>query len=84
MFSGAIISLVVALLAAIVGFGGLPNASAAAAAQHIYCIALGLFIVSAVVTILDFNMPHDVTARLTRAVASNRRADPNMRRERAM
>jgi uncharacterized membrane protein YtjA (UPF0391 family) len=72
MFTGAIISLVVALLAAIVGFGDLPNADAAFAAQHVYMIALGLFVVSAIVTILDIEMPHQLHARLTQAVKSSR------------
>jgi uncharacterized membrane protein YtjA (UPF0391 family) len=58
MFSGAIISLVVAVLAAIVTYGGVPNASAAATAQHVYVIAIGLFVVSAMVTIFDLELPH--------------------------
>jgi uncharacterized membrane protein YtjA (UPF0391 family) len=60
MFSGAVISLAVAVLAAIVSYGGVPNATAAATAQYIYLIAIGLFVVSAVVTILDLEWPLQV------------------------
>jgi len=57
MFSGAIISLVVAVLAAIVSYGGVPNATAAATAQHIGFVAIALFVISAMVTILDIELP---------------------------
>ena len=40
--------------------GGVPNATAAATAQYIYLIAIGLFVVSAVVTILDLEWPLQV------------------------
>lgn len=85
MFSGAIISLVVAVLAALVSYGGVPNATAAATAQHIYLIAIGLFVVSAVATILDLELPHAFRALL----ADNEGAeliqpDRRMPRERVM
>ena len=58
MFSGAIISLMVAVGAAVLGFGGLPDATAATFAQHIFLIAIGLFVISALVAILDLELPH--------------------------
>ena len=58
VFSGAIISLMVAVGAAVLGFGGLPDATAATFAQHIFLIATGLFVVSASVVILDLELPH--------------------------
>ena len=66
MFGGAVISLVVALLAAVVSFGGLQNASAAATAWHVYVIAMGLFVVSSVVTILDLQLADDIRTLFAR------------------
>ena len=60
VFNGAVISLVVALLAAAVSFGGLQNATAAAAAWHVYLIAMGLFVVISVVAILDLELADDI------------------------
>jgi uncharacterized membrane protein YtjA (UPF0391 family) len=56
LFSGAVISLVVALIAAVVSFGGLQNANAAATAWDVYLIAMGLFVVTSVVAILDLEL----------------------------
>ena len=80
MFSGAIISLVVVLVAAFVSFGGLPNASAAAVAQRVYVIAIGLFVFSAAWTILDLKLPRNVRALFGRRVAGDRErgAEPDM------
>jgi uncharacterized membrane protein YtjA (UPF0391 family) len=58
VFSGAIISLMVAVGAAVLGFGGLPDATAATFAQHLFLIATGLFVISALVVILDLELPH--------------------------
>ena len=58
MFSGAIVSLMVAVGAAVLGFGGLPDATAATFAQYIFLIAIGLFAISALVVILDLELPH--------------------------
>jgi len=66
VFGGAVISLVVALLAAVVSFGGLQNASAAATAWHVYVIAMGLFVVSSVVTILDLRLADDIRTLFAR------------------
>jgi uncharacterized membrane protein YtjA (UPF0391 family) len=60
VFSGAVISLVVALLAAVVSFGSSQNASAAAMAWHVYLIAMGLFVVNSVVAILDLGLADDI------------------------
>jgi uncharacterized membrane protein YtjA (UPF0391 family) len=60
VFSGAVISLVVALLAAVVSFGGLQNPSAAATAWHVYLIAMGLFVVNSVLAILDLGLADDI------------------------
>jgi uncharacterized membrane protein YtjA (UPF0391 family) len=86
MFSGAIISLVVAVLSAIVTYGGVPNASAAATAQHVYFIAIGLFVVSAMVTILDLQLPRDFRALFARGanIDTATRADQDLRQKRAM
>jgi uncharacterized membrane protein YtjA (UPF0391 family) len=65
MFSVAITSLVVTLLAAVVSYGGVPNAAAAATAQHIYLIAIGSFVISAMATILDVEIPYCVRALRT-------------------
>jgi uncharacterized membrane protein YtjA (UPF0391 family) len=66
LFNCAIICLVVALLAAVVSFGGPLDVDAAIAAQHIYFIAIGLFVVSAMLTILDFELSRDIRVRLAR------------------
>ena len=66
VFGGAVISLFVALLAAVVSFGGLQNASAAATAWHVYVIAMGLFVVSSVVTILDLQLADDIRTLFAR------------------
>jgi uncharacterized membrane protein YtjA (UPF0391 family) len=67
MFVGAIISLIIAVLAALVSYGGIPNATAAVTAQHIGLIAIGLFVVSAVVTILDLELPDAIRDPFPRA-----------------
>ena len=67
MFSGAIISLIVAVLAAVVSYGGVPSAAAAVAAQHIYPVAVGLFVVTAMVTIFDLELPHGLRTMFARA-----------------
>ena len=86
MFSGAIVSLVVAALAAVVSYGGVPNAIAAATAQHIYLIAVGLFVVSAIGTILDLEPLHAIRALLTGTETGDRaaHATPDIRQTRAM
>jgi uncharacterized membrane protein YtjA (UPF0391 family) len=60
LFSGAIVSLFVALLAAIIDFGGLLTGNAATTAGHVYVIAMGVFVVSAIVAIFDLEMPDDI------------------------
>lgn len=82
MFSGAVISLVVAVVAAIVSYGGVPNATAAATAQHIYLIAIGLFVISAVVTILDLEWP--LQAGGGAAAKPTGQSDRGIRQKRAM
>jgi uncharacterized membrane protein YtjA (UPF0391 family) len=86
MFSGAIISLIIAVLAAVVSYGGVPNATAAATAQHIYLIAIGLFVVSAMATILDLELPHGVRIVSTGRKATERTSqpDPGMQPKQAM
>jgi hypothetical protein len=86
MFGSAIISLVVALLAAVVIFGGWVDATAAATVWHVYLIAIGLFFVFAMVVVLDLALPHDVHALWARGVRGGpaRRADPDTWRKRAM
>ncbi|HET6234585.1 MAG TPA: hypothetical protein VFE41_06405 [Acetobacteraceae bacterium] len=86
MFNCAIICLVVALLAAVVSFGGLLDVDAAIAAQHIYFIAIGLFVVSAMLTILDLELSRDIRVRLARGLRgdSARRTDRHTRRTWAM
>jgi uncharacterized membrane protein YtjA (UPF0391 family) len=71
VFGGAIISLVVALLAAVVSFGGLQNASAAATAWHVYEIAIGLFVVNSVVAILDLELANDIRSFFARGSRGN-------------
>lgn len=71
MFSGAVISLFVALLAAVVSFGGLQNANAAATAWHVFLIGIGLFVVNAVVAILDFELADDIRTFFVRGVRGN-------------
>ncbi|HLB97904.1 MAG TPA: hypothetical protein VJK90_09600 [Acetobacteraceae bacterium] len=66
VFSGAVISLFVALLAAVVSFGGLQDASAAATAWHVYLIAMGLFVVTSVVAILDLQPANDIRTLFAR------------------
>ena len=58
MFSGAVTCLIVAVGAAVLGFGGLPDATAATFAQHIFLIAIGLFVISALAAIFDLELPH--------------------------
>jgi hypothetical protein len=60
VFIGAVISLFVALIAAVVSFGSSQNASAAAMAWHVYLIAMGLFVVNSVVAILDLGLADDI------------------------
>jgi uncharacterized membrane protein YtjA (UPF0391 family) len=74
LFSGAVVSLVVALLAAIVSFGGLRNAGAAATAWYVYIIAMGLFVVIAIAAILDPELPDDIRAFFARGVKGRSRA----------
>ncbi len=62
MFGCAITCLVVALLAAVVSFSGVLNADATVTALHIYFIVIGLFVVSAIATILDLTPLRDVDA----------------------
>ena len=64
MFSGAVTCLIVAVGAAVLGFGGLADATAAAFAQHIFLIAIGLFAISAVAVIFDLEFPHVRLAQL--------------------
>lgn len=64
MFSGAVTCLIVAVGAAVLGFGGLPDATAATFAQHIFLIAIGLFAISAAAVIFDFEFPHVRLAQL--------------------
>jgi hypothetical protein len=66
LFSGAIVSLFVALLAAIVNFGGLLTGNAATTAGYVYAVAMGVFVVSAIVAILDLEMPADIRPPLGR------------------
>jgi len=67
VFSGAVVSLFVALLAAVVSFGGLQDASAAATAWHVYLIAMGLFVVTSVVAILDLELANDIRTLFARS-----------------
>lgn len=53
-----LIARMVSVGAAVLGFGGLPDATAATFAQHIFLIATGLFVISALVVILDLELPH--------------------------
>jgi uncharacterized membrane protein YtjA (UPF0391 family) len=76
VFNCAIICLVVALLAAVVSFGGLLDVDAAIAAQHIYFIAIGLFVVSAMLTILDLELSRDIRVRLARGSRGVRPGEP--------
>jgi uncharacterized membrane protein YtjA (UPF0391 family) len=71
VFSGAVISLFVALLAAVVSFGGLQDASAAATAWHVYLIAMGLFVVTSVVAILDLELADDIRTLFARGSRGN-------------
>ena len=71
VFGGAVISLVVALLAAVVSFGGLQNASAAATAWHVYLIAMGLFVANSVVAILDLGLADDIRTFFARGSRGN-------------
>jgi uncharacterized membrane protein YtjA (UPF0391 family) len=86
LFSGAVISLAVALLAAIVNFGGLRDAGAAATAWYVYIIAMGLFVVIAIAAILDPELPDDIRVFFSRGVRDDaeRRTEPDMRRNRTM
>lgn len=71
LFSGAVISLVVAMLAAVASFGGLQNASAAATAWHVYLAAMGLFVVTSVVAILDLELADDIRSFFARGSRGN-------------
>ena len=86
MFSGAIISLIVAVLAALVSYAGVPNATAVATAQHIGLISIGLFVVSAAVTILDLELPHSVRGLFVDADRTDAMTpvDSEMRQSRAL
>jgi uncharacterized membrane protein YtjA (UPF0391 family) len=63
MFSGAVLSLIVAVIAALFGYGGMRDATVAVIAQHTFLIAIGLFAISAAGAILDIELP---SARLVR------------------
>jgi uncharacterized membrane protein YtjA (UPF0391 family) len=71
MFSGAITSLIIAVLAAVVSFGAVPSVAVASAAQHIYPVAVGLFVVTALMTIFDLEFPYDLRAIFARAEDDN-------------
>ncbi len=58
MFGCALTSLIVAVGAAFFGYCGLPDATAATIAQHIFLIAIGLFVICAVAAILDLELPY--------------------------
>ncbi len=47
MFMSAVICLLVGVLAAVCGYGGLPSAATANFARHIFLIAIGGFVVTA-------------------------------------
>ena len=57
MFIGAMLSLIVAVVAALLGYGGLLDAIAATIAQRIFLIAIGLFAINAGGVILDIELP---------------------------
>jgi hypothetical protein len=86
LFSGAIACLVVALLSAVVNFGGLLNGDAAATAGYVYLIATGMFVVIAVVVILDLELPGDIRTVFVRGAhdASEQRTELDMQRNRMM
>jgi uncharacterized membrane protein YtjA (UPF0391 family) len=67
MFNTAITSLIVAVLAAVLSYGGLSNATAAATALHVYFGAIGLFFVCAMVAILDIESLYSVRTLLGRS-----------------
>jgi uncharacterized membrane protein YtjA (UPF0391 family) len=71
VFSGAVVSLVVALLAAVVSFGGLQNANAAATAWHVFLIGIGLFVVNSIVAILDLELADDIRTFFARDARGN-------------
>jgi uncharacterized membrane protein YtjA (UPF0391 family) len=47
MFMSAVICLLVAVLAAVCGYGDLPSATTASLARHVFLIAIGGFVVTA-------------------------------------
>ncbi len=66
MFYGAVLSLIVAVVAALFGYGGLPDATVATIAQHTFLIAIGLFAINAGGVILDIKLPPVRLAKPTR------------------
>jgi uncharacterized membrane protein YtjA (UPF0391 family) len=47
MFMSAVSCLLIAVLAAVCGYGGLPSAATASFARHVFLIAIGGFVVAA-------------------------------------
>ena len=86
LFSSAVVCLFVALLSAVVNFGGLLNGDAAATAEHVYLVATGLFVVIAVVVILDLEPPDDIRTLFVRDArdVSERQPEPDVQRKRMM
>lgn len=68
MFGGAVISLAIAVAAAVVGYGGLPDAAAATLGQNVFLIAIGIFVVNAVVAILDVELPQVQPSALAKVI----------------
>jgi uncharacterized membrane protein YtjA (UPF0391 family) len=66
MFSIAVTSLIIAMGAAILGYGALPDATLAYLVQHIFLAAIALFVISAVTEILDLEVLHSRPVMLTR------------------
>jgi uncharacterized membrane protein YtjA (UPF0391 family) len=66
MFNIAMTSLIIAMLAAILGYGGLPDATLASLAQHVFLAAIALFVISAIAEILDPELLHLRQATWTR------------------
>jgi hypothetical protein len=84
LFSGAVICLAVALFSAVVNFGGFVSGDAAAVAGYVYLIATGLFVVIAVVVILDLELPDDIRGLFVRSAQdiSEQRTGPDVRHTR--
>jgi|HubBroStandDraft_2_1064218.scaffolds.fasta_scaffold1390227_1 uncharacterized membrane protein YtjA (UPF0391 family) len=69
MFAGAITCLLLAIVAAVCGYGGVPSATAAALAQHLFLIGVFGFVISAVAVILGLDETMRSRARPQPAVA---------------